>query len=130
MPRKKIFLNSHPEVSEPMMKGMIVLLSFFSLFGVVFIVIAITDADEVWFIPAFFGLIWFVACGAMIAHVARMLKMAKKGKIEVAEITEGGAEPSGGFAEKLRDLEELKRDGLISDFEYQQKREEIMREKW
>ncbi|MGE5604618.1 MAG: hypothetical protein ACM3YE_02885 [Bacteroidota bacterium] len=70
------------------------------------------------------------ACGVLMAHAARMLKLAQKGKIEVAEITEGGEEPSGDFAEKLCSLEELKRDGLITDAEYLQKRDEILREKW
>lgn len=35
-----------------------------------------------------------------------------------------------GFAERLRDLEGLRQDGLISEAEYERKREEILRERW
>lgn len=34
------------------------------------------------------------------------------------------------FAERLRDLEGLRRDGLIDEEEYERKRDEILRERW
>jgi hypothetical protein len=42
----------------------------------------------------------------------------------------GGAEGETGFARKLRDLEQLKKDGLINQEEFSRKRSEIMGEKW
>ncbi|MHC1697796.1 MAG: SHOCT domain-containing protein [Geobacteraceae bacterium] len=41
---------------------------------------------------------------------------------------EDGAKPS--FARKLRDLEQLKTDGLLSQEEYSRKRSEILADKW
>jgi hypothetical protein len=41
---------------------------------------------------------------------------------------EAGSEPD--FARKLRDLEQLKTDGLINQEEYSRKRSEILAEKW
>lgn len=35
-----------------------------------------------------------------------------------------------GFETKLRGLESLRKDGFVSEEEYQRKREEFMREKW
>jgi hypothetical protein len=37
---------------------------------------------------------------------------------------------SEDFESRLRKLESLKKDGLITDEEYQQKQGEIMKEKW
>jgi hypothetical protein len=37
---------------------------------------------------------------------------------------------SSSFDEKLRKLEELKKDGLINEEEYQNKRKEILKDKW
>ncbi|MBU1248349.1 MAG: SHOCT domain-containing protein [Proteobacteria bacterium] len=47
----------------------------------------------------------------------------------------GGTDPpatsaSGDFEARLRKLERLKKDGVISESEYAAKREQIMREKW
>jgi hypothetical protein len=48
----------------------------------------------------------------------------------VGEISGLAVERGGGFAAKLRDLETLKKDGLISNDEYQKKRAEIIQETW
>jgi hypothetical protein len=58
------------------------------------------------------------------------LRLIKKGKIEIAEISGVAAETESDFAARLRDLEELKKDGLLSDEEYGRKRAEIMQGKW
>jgi hypothetical protein len=42
------------------------------------------------------------------------LRLIKKGKIEIAEISGVAAETESDFAARLRDLEELKKDGILS----------------
>jgi len=50
---------------------------------------------------------------------------------EVVEIVSEKSEPeTENFESRLRKLESLKKDGLITEEEYQQKRGEIMKEKW
>jgi hypothetical protein len=77
-----------------------------------------------------FALIWVTMCIAMIVHAVKVLRLIKTGKIEIAEIEGAVGETSDDFASRLRDLEALKNDGLISDAEYRKKRDEIVQEKW
>lgn len=49
---------------------------------------------------------------------------------EVIEVAPDDQEPSGDFESKLRKIEALKKDGLLSEEEYQQKRSEIINQKW
>lgn len=79
---------------------------------------------------AIFILIWEFICIAILVNAVKALKLMRDGKIEIAEISGLAVEEGGGFAAKLRDLEALKKDGLIFDDEYQKKRAEIMQEKW
>jgi Zn-dependent protease with chaperone function len=77
-----------------------------------------------------FMIVWFVVLGIIIAFGIYNLT-SRKGVIEV----EAGPEDAGltagpDFDEKLRKLEALKKDGLVTDEEYRAKRDEIMSEKW
>jgi len=61
--------------------------------------------------------------------------MNKKSKLpatatDVIEIQSERETATEDFETKLRKLESLKKDGLITDEEYIQKRKEIMDEKW
>ena len=47
-----------------------------------------------------------------------------------AETNNQSASVSGDFETRLRKLNRLKEDGLITEEEFQKKREEILREKW
>ena len=54
----------------------------------------------------------------------------QKIKIEIAEVSGAAGVTESDFAARLRDLEDLKKEGLLSEEEYQRKRAEIMDEKW
>jgi hypothetical protein len=73
----------------------------------------------------------FIPLIGLIAYffIGRKQKL-QNGKIEVAEISTLATKEGGSLAIKLRDLEALKKEGLISDDEYQEKRAEIMQKKW
>lgn len=122
----KIYLKL-PQQSRTLVKAQIVLLALFLAFGVMFAFIA---EDEARPFAIGFALIWVTACIGLIVHAVKVQRLIKTGKIEIAEM-EGTAEvKSGDFAERLRALETLKNDNLISDDEYREKRAEIVREKW
>ncbi len=96
----------------------------FMIFGFVFFFIA---DEEVRIFVAIFVAIWEAVCIALLINAAKLLKRIRDGKIEVAVISEPAEEEKNDFSKQLRDLEGLKADGLISDDEYQEKREEILK---
>ncbi len=70
---------------------------------------------------------------------SRMAGGMAKDALDEANIHLGGAAPTAGqaagdreltFDEKLRRVEQLRKDGLLSEAEYQQKRAEILNQKW
>lgn len=110
----------------------------FLVFGFVFLATAPGDAGGGEF-AGFFLLIWFVVCGGIVVYNIRNLatySAADKGRIpptaaDVVEIA-SGQDAGGGndFAARLRQLEALRKDGLVSEEEFQAKRRQIMDEKW
>ena len=110
-----------------MLVTQIIVLAFFMPLGVVFVFIAEGEARP---FVAIFALIWTVVCIALIAHSIKVLKLIKMGKFEIAEISDPNPENESDFSSRLRNLEALKKDGLISEGEYQKKRKVIMQEKW
>ena len=125
MPRK-VYVKPLPVVRTQFV-ALIVISVLFLLFGLVFVFMAEGEARP---FVAIFALIWSAGCIALIIHAVKALRLIKKGKIEIAEITGMAGETESDFAAKLRDLEELKKDGLISDEEYRRKRAGIMQGKW
>ncbi|MCF6291081.1 MAG: hypothetical protein L3J03_08845 [Desulfobacterales bacterium] len=105
----------------------LVLITLFMMVGVVFLIAA---DSEVRMLVAIFVVIWETACIAILVNAVRALKLMRNGKIEVAEISDPAVAQGAGFAAKLRELDALKKEGLVSDDEYQKKRTEIMQEKW
>jgi hypothetical protein len=86
-----------------------------------------------------FMTIWTLVCiGGILYFLINLLSFSasSKDKIpmtagEVVEIVSEKSEPeTENFESRLRKLESLKKDGLITEEEYQQKRGEIMKEKW
>lgn len=86
-----------------------------------------------------FGIVWFTVCiGAMLLNVLKLSSYSRSRKSEIspsagniAEITLGDQKGEGtDFEARLRKLESLRKDGLISEEEYRKKREEFVREKW
>jgi cytochrome c-type biogenesis protein CcmH/NrfG len=83
-------------------------------------------------------MIWVIACiGGIIYSIRNLSTYSNEQKsklpatatdvIEIQSERETGTED---FETKLRKLESLKKDGLITDEEYKQKRKEIMDKKW
>ncbi len=125
MPRK-VYVKPPPVVRTQFV-ALIVISVLFLLFGLMFVIMAEGEARP---FVAIFSLIWSAGCIALIVHAVKALRLIKKGKIEIAEISCVAGETESDFAARLRDLEELKKDGLLSDAEYRRKRAEIMQGKW
>ncbi|GAB5047367.1 SHOCT domain-containing protein [Thermodesulfovibrio sp. TK110] len=111
----------------------IVMLVIFLFFG---LAIMFDAPDETPF--ALFRIIWIIACIGGIIYSIKNLSTysdSKKTRIpftatDVVEIDESDKPERIDFETKLRKLEALRKDGLITDEEYRQKRKEIMDEKW
>jgi hypothetical protein len=123
---RKVYLKPPPP-TRTMLLAQIILGVLFLLFGMVLLNASEGEAQP---FVAIFALIWAIGCISIIVTGVQALRLVKKGKIEIAEIGVTSGEMEGDFAVRLRDLEALKKDGLISDGEYQRKRAEIMQEKW
>lgn len=86
---------------------------------------------------AVFLVIWVIACIGIVAYSAKNLTSYSKLERERIPLTsedvveiEPDEEAAMDFAGRLRKLESLRKDGLISEEEFQAKRKEIMKEKW
>lgn len=86
-----------------------------------------------------FGIVWFTFwVGAMVYNVLNLYSQSRSTRTEsqpaAATVASAGAgdrqgEPSD-FETRLRKLESLRKDGLVSEDEYRRKRDEFLREKW
>lgn len=83
-----------------------------------------------------FAIVWFTFWIVVMAANALKLSASSRSK-RGAPPAAGAADerPAGGtdaaeFETRLRAIASLKKDGLISEEEYQRKRDELMREKW
>lgn len=124
---RKVYIKP-PQPTGTMLKGQMVLSALFLPWGIMLAFVAEGEARP---FAAFFALIWVVACLSMFIYSLKMLRVVKKGKIEIAELSSHeDTEKTGGFASRLRDLEALKKEGLIHEDEYTKKRQEILKEKW
>ena len=123
---QKVYVKP-PAPTRTILWAEIILSALFLPLGMVFVIIAEGEARP---FAAIFALIWSAGCIALIVHGAKFLRLMKQGKIEIAELSGSSGKGESDFATRLRNLEVLKRDGLISDDEYQRKRAEIMQEKW
>lgn len=114
-------------------KAGIVVAGLFLLFGLVFawVVLGESASSEPGMsllVGAFF-LIWVVVCLVLIASFARVLRAgagSSPGSLGEA-VVEGAA---SDFETRLRGLESLRREGLITEEEYRGKRSQILGEKW
>lgn len=114
----------------------IIVLIIMLIFGFVFFlnIEGDTEGDT---IGRAFVFIWMLICiGGIIYYLVNLRSYpgSSSSKIpitsdEVIEIESENDSPPD-FERKLRKLEGLKREGLITEEEYRQKREKIMSEKW
>jgi len=116
-----------PTASRPALISLIIVAALFLPLSAFPIIVSEGEARP---FAAIFSLIWLVVCIAIICRAVNMLKLVKIGKIEIGEIESDDEQPGKSFAERLGDLESLKKEGLISSKEYSDKRAEIMKEKW
>ncbi len=84
---------------------------------------------------AFFTL--FVGVSLFIAVQSGRVASGRGGATSLLDVEvepgapEGGsAQPSGDFADRLRKLDALRADGLVTDEEYREKRSQILGERW
>jgi len=83
-----------------------------------------------------FCAIWVVACGGLIRFNIRMWKKSRSREpdsvMEIVEHVEPDAPRAQGvdFETRLRQLEALNKDGLLTEEEYQNKRAGILGETW
>lgn len=114
-------------------KAGIVVAALFLIFGLVFAGVVLRESSSSepgmsLLIGAFF-LIWVVVCLVLIVSFARVLRAGGGACADsLGEVVvEGSAED---FETRLRRLESLRRDRLITEEEYQDKRSRILGEKW
>jgi hypothetical protein len=125
--------------------GALIVLVFMLLFGIGFAilvgnVLVDNEAPPVAFVVfILFMLAWVAA--ALFLLVYHILNLGSAKGLALIDIETGPGSPVGeGIPpllppdpmpmQRLRDLEALKRDGLINEDEFKRKREEIIRQKW
>jgi len=82
MPRK-VYVKPPPVVRTQFV-ALIVISVLFQLSGMAFVIMAEGEARP---FVAIFALIWSAGCIALIVHGVKALRLIKKGKIKIAEIT-------------------------------------------
>ena len=114
----------------------------FLIFGLVLMGSNMGEAGEARGGMSFFLIIWVGAClGGVIYSLINLSSFGKSkpnpAAMEVLEVEkenpeciEEPAKEKPDFAAKLRELEALKKEGLLTEEEYQRKRQEILDEKW
>jgi hypothetical protein len=129
-------LNIRP--SKPVSVGALIGLFFMLLFGIAFAVLVGNTLVEneapvaMYFVFGIFMLGWIGTVLFMLVYHFLNLKRAKGLSLIDIE-AEPGSQPDDTASDpmqKLRNLEAMKHDGLISEDEFRRKREEIMQEKW
>jgi hypothetical protein len=111
--------------------GMIVAGAVFLLFAAVPLGAAEGEARP---FALVFGAVWIVMCLSFIGygiHVITSDRPAVGVVLEVEGAIPGASPaPAGGFAARLRDLEKLREDHLVTEEEYARKRAEILNAPW
>jgi hypothetical protein len=129
-------LNIRP--SKPASAGALFGLFFMLLFGIAFSVFLGNVLVEneapiaMYFVFGIFMIGWLGAALYMLVYHFLNFKRAKGLSLVDIE-TEPGSQADDTISDpmqKLRSLEALKHDGLISEDEFRRKREEIMQQKW
>ena len=113
----------------------IVVISMFLVFGLVLAPVALSNSsgeDASFFVAiGAFWLIWMVACTGLIVFFSRLIKAAKDSPTDsLAEIRIETDASTNDFETRLRSLEKIRQDCLISEEEYRLKRSQILEDKW
>lgn len=112
----------------------------FLIFGAIFfsVTMAETSSSEggLLMVQIAFMVIWIVGCSAIAMINLRIFIKARNPaeaslfQLEDDAGEEAAATSDAAFDVRLRKLESLRKDGLITDDEYRHKRAEILEEKW
>lgn len=119
--------------------GMVVV-AFFLLFGLVFGAVVWSETPESEFglrvaMAAFF-LVWTGGCVSCLVIYTRLLSKKQAPENSLVDLTfekevaDREPEKTDDFESRLRKLAALRQDGLISEQEFQEKRDQILNEKW
>lgn len=110
---------------------MIVMGLLFLFFGIAFIAAAEGEARP---FALMFGILWAAVCIGFIVFGIYSLSRGKAPAVAIIDVESAPEEENraekADFEAKLRKLERLRKERLISEEEYRRKRTEIMAEKW
>jgi amino acid permease len=97
------------------------------IFGLVFFWLVREDGSVIGqiFIP-----LWMLVVILIIGYNIYNLKSSGASRAALGEMEIDAPGPAASIEEKLRSLERMKKDRLITEAEYRQKRKEIMEQKW
>lgn len=119
-----------------------IVFSLFLIFGVTLVSVGISENSSetgMNLLIAMFGLIWVTVCiGGIVFHIRNYRSWSQDPPNGSADTTIGvieydaapDRESAADFETILRKLENLKKDNLITEEEYKEKRREIMDKKW
>jgi hypothetical protein len=109
---------------------LIVMGSIFFIFGTFLTSVGLSENSDSTFqtLIWLFRVIWWAVCLAMIVYGLLMLTHKKPPSMMEMDLEYTGTE--GDFETRLRKLESLRKENLITSQEYDKKRAEIMGEKW
>ena len=136
---QKIYVTPGAMTSLQAKLGIVVFV-FFLLFGLVFGLVVFmetpdSESGQLIAMGAFF-LVWVVVCISCIVTFMRLLSKKKTPQekslvdFNFEELPDMAMNKSADFEIRLRKLEQLKQDRLITEEEYQGKRTQIINEKW
>lgn len=109
----------------------IIVTAFFAIFGIVFFAVLASEGSTIGMgFMVFWILIVFVIGGSYVYSLLKYNKNEDMITAGVIDLDEVDGKTSISFDEKLRKLEQLKKEGLISEKEFNTKRSEIMNQKW
>lgn len=113
--------------------GLIVIIAFLA-FGIIFFTLLSGEPDA--YIGQIFLVIWIIVVlvigGSFVNNLINYDKNPGASVAQEIEMPEAfnSSEIGISFDDKLRKLENLRKEGLISEQEYAAKRQEIMQQKW
>lgn len=118
----------------------IVVAVLFLIFGVGFIGFAVSETSSsetgLMVLQIGFGVLWVAVCTTIIVGYARLLRrrpnVAPDSLLHIEEVESAAVPAEGGpdFEARLRKLDRLYRDGLLTESEFTRKRDEILGDKW
>ncbi|MDD2335494.1 MAG: SHOCT domain-containing protein [Geobacteraceae bacterium] len=124
--------------AQPTSVASLIALTFMLLFGIGFALLVgnVLQENEAPLIMSLVFLLFMIgwigtALYLLVYHIRNIRRPEGLPLFEVeTESGSSGLEGEPNFARKLRHLEQLKTDGLISQEEYSRKRSEVMSERW